>query len=325
MKRRGFTLIELLVVITIIGMLMALLLPAVQMAREAARSNTCRNNIKNLTTAFLNFETQQGEYPGWKQTIAKGKAHPSGTPENCNGSWVVAVMPFLEMRDVYEVWKDESTASRPTQHNPLLQCPSDPRSESAESCSLAYAVNMGRAGDNTHEEAGVFFNLVSNPGIRMGSDAMSDGTMKTITVAENLHAWQWAYRDGDGVYQCPAPGAVGIAWSQQAGSGCSVNPPAPAPEQPQKPNKCSDISRSEIASFFKPDSGLPVENFLRYARPSSHHPGVFNAGFGDGHVVAIPDQIDWLTYKHLLTPNSRKSAKLGSPDSRMETPWDGEF
>ena len=61
--RRGFTLVELLVVIAIIGVLVALLLPAVQAAREAGRRTQCRNNLKNIGLAVLNFENSQGQFP----------------------------------------------------------------------------------------------------------------------------------------------------------------------------------------------------------------------------------------------------------------------
>ena len=63
--KSAFTLVELLVVIAIIGTLVGLLLPAVQAAREAARANTCRNNLKQLSTALTIRETSLGELPGY--------------------------------------------------------------------------------------------------------------------------------------------------------------------------------------------------------------------------------------------------------------------
>ena len=63
-ERRGFTLVELLVVIAIIGTLVALLLPAVQNARETARGNTCRNNMKQLQRALTSMDSQLRKLPG---------------------------------------------------------------------------------------------------------------------------------------------------------------------------------------------------------------------------------------------------------------------
>src|SRR5688572_10516954 len=60
----GFTLVELLVVIAVIGILIALLLPAIQSAREAARQTQCRNNLKQIAVSFHNFESTKGYFPG---------------------------------------------------------------------------------------------------------------------------------------------------------------------------------------------------------------------------------------------------------------------
>jgi prepilin-type N-terminal cleavage/methylation domain-containing protein len=95
-RSRGFTLIELLVVIAIIGVLIALLLPAVQSAREAARRAQCTNNLKQLALAIANYEQQQGTYPfafAWQNLadLNTGNAH----------SFSVAILPFLEQQPIF--------------------------------------------------------------------------------------------------------------------------------------------------------------------------------------------------------------------------------
>ncbi len=90
-SQRGFTLIELLVVIAIIGLLVALLLPAVQQAREAARRAQCRNNLKQIALALHNYESTYGAFPGGSMYVVVG----TDTISNAC-SWGRSILPFLD-------------------------------------------------------------------------------------------------------------------------------------------------------------------------------------------------------------------------------------
>lgn len=90
MRRHGFTLIEMLVVTLIIGMLAAMLLPAVQAAREAARRTSCTNNMKQLALAFHNYQSAESHLPFSKRVEADGASR----------SWVPDLLPFLEQSNM---------------------------------------------------------------------------------------------------------------------------------------------------------------------------------------------------------------------------------
>jgi prepilin-type N-terminal cleavage/methylation domain-containing protein/prepilin-type processing-associated H-X9-DG protein len=92
--RHGFTLVELLVVIAIIGVLVALLLPAIQAAREAARRSSCTNNEKNLALAMLNFESTRKVFP--KGTSIPIKPNGRGAPNGNGFPWHVEILDFIE-------------------------------------------------------------------------------------------------------------------------------------------------------------------------------------------------------------------------------------
>jgi prepilin-type N-terminal cleavage/methylation domain-containing protein len=138
---RAFTLVELLVVIAIIGILVALLLPAIQAAREAARRMSCQNNVKNLALAVLGYENQKKALPDVTQ--AQPANSRSGVIEKLSNlydgpqiSWIVRVLPFLEEQSLADqfnqfdmtkaVYGQDNAKPRPfeSQMN-VLMCPSD--------------------------------------------------------------------------------------------------------------------------------------------------------------------------------------------------------
>lgn len=107
-SRRAFTLVELLVVIAIIAMLVTLLLPAVQSAREAARLNTCKNNLKQIGLAFLNHESAQTHLPagGWRYDWTADADRGFGADQP--GTWTYNILPYLEESAVWGLAADNS-------------------------------------------------------------------------------------------------------------------------------------------------------------------------------------------------------------------------
>ena len=139
-SRQAFTLVELLVVIAIIGILVGLLLPAVQMAREAARMSSCQNNLKQIGLAALNVESAKGGYPtagvvastasqfSIRSTIQQTKdTNPNG---KIVGGWMFQVLPFIEQQTTYDLrsqgsgWKTTGSASIKAIPVQAFNCPS---------------------------------------------------------------------------------------------------------------------------------------------------------------------------------------------------------
>lgn len=152
---RGFTLVELLVVIAIIGVLVALLLPAVQAAREAARRMQCSNNVKQLGLALHNHHDTYNRFPpgGAEDQAPFG---PTTAGSGWGSSWMVYILPYIEQANMYQQWQFSGSSGHNNANNvalrngitiPGFKCPSSPLPKVAQSQTTTSAVNyVGIAG-----------------------------------------------------------------------------------------------------------------------------------------------------------------------------------
>jgi prepilin-type N-terminal cleavage/methylation domain-containing protein len=302
-NRQAFTVVELLVVIAIIGVLMALLLPAVQAAREYARRATCSNNIRNLAFATQAFETA-------KQWLPPSRSFPpnlnrpanidtAASANNPNAvGWIAVLLPHLEREDLYTQLDNLPATGNPgslaSNHIKVIFCPSD-NSNIRDDERMSYAVNGGRLNgapngnypldwpengalvDRLKGSADTFriFDRWSKADISSG-----DGTANTLMFLENSDISGWTIADNE--YD------VAVIWDLTSGSTTA------------------------------PLNKNPGSTGVTSARPISYHPNGFNAAFGDASVRLITESIDYGVYAQLMTSNSRR---LQEPSSNTGTTW----
>ena len=158
-KVKGFTLVELLVVIAIIGMLVGLLLPAVQQAREAARQMQCGNNLKQYGLACLNHESTTKAFPsgGWDYNWC-------GTPQrglgpDQPGSWFFSILPFIEQDALFHLGEANGVDTMPNQANVAtrLQTP-----VAMFNCPSRRAVKVYPTSGKTYKESGKISQGIKN-------------------------------------------------------------------------------------------------------------------------------------------------------------------
>ena len=124
MKRFGFTLVELLVVVAIIGILAALLLPAVQLVRESARRAACQSQIRQIAVALEHYHSQHGRFPyGWNDEQGNNRS---------GWGWMAYTLPFIEQNQLADQIEFQIDIREPRfedllqSHLPIMHCPSSP-------------------------------------------------------------------------------------------------------------------------------------------------------------------------------------------------------
>jgi len=305
--RAGFTLVELLVVIAIIGVLVALLLPAVQAAREAARRSQCANHLKQLGLACHNFHDTYGVTP--PSRVASGGFPKLNVPANAYQGWAVWILPYLEQDNIKNIYNTQLHFGHANNRTAIqtqvkvFYCPSTPRVNrvaptftlnptggpytiAGAACSdycVCRNVDLGLVSSfpndvDPYTAANQWgpFSYNSGTTIReMNWASVTDGLSNTIFYIED------AGRNDEYVARKRLTGAnaVGGAWSDEAAEfgfqGCT-------PPNDTRP-------------------GLTVMNCTNDGEPYSFHPGGINVGMCDGSVRFIAETISIRNFARLIT------------------------
>lgn len=319
-RQSGFTLVELLVVIAIIGVLVSLLLPAVQSAREAARRMQCSNNMKQLGLALHNYHDTHGRFP--PQAIFGPGAPPHQAPYH--HTWMVMILPFLEQQPLYDnieitmpIFGQILPTGQPVVSAEVAgyRCPSDAGRRDVEQTGGMSITNYSGS-DGYHWHPGPTtvgndapWNLQMDPIIQPAdiSGIMSvtltrnmaevtDGLSNTMFLGETdsmgfgggpiQTSNTGMRRVGAPVFR---PALVAFAHTGWAGNETGEHT-VRADGAAQQPGTWF-VNHSTLPSYITA-WGINTE----WPGTSSYHPGGVMAGYGDGSVSFLSETIDWGTY-----------------------------
>lgn len=340
-RSSGFTLVELLVVIAIIGVLVALLLPAVQSARETARKAQCLNAMKQIGTGMINYETTKGHFPGYVQPVKRSDGsylliHTGGGIANSHFestqdttqvdrsdswvSWAGILTPQLERQDIYDSMVDGTVNPFGTHDDPrgairpieILICPSDYDLQSSpDNAGLSYSVNTGCWDFSGTTSPNSYYNYSAPPFNANVGDTKANGMFHNLTLGK-LSSSLSGVRDGSSTTIMIAENVhKEIESADYAWMGVEEDQFAEQQfgivwvvnEQPIKG------SGNTFQYPFSNDGNAGGFSFdsPEFARPASAHAaGSFNTIFVDGHAQAIAADIDYTVYQRLMTPNGRE-------------------
>ncbi len=350
--KRGFTLVELLVVISIIGILMGLLLPAVNAARAMARKSTCTNNLKNIGLACINYESVNHYFPpaATPSTITGNLNSIQVVPKynNQRANWLILILPQMDNQGLFDDFNDllKKEPEKSTGHNlttaasgksditPMeklrrtvissYRCPSDPYvdveykdTESHLWARGCYAANAGLATfQNISQRQWWASNKICGVmGYRFSvrSTDIQDGASNTILAGEIRSGVDT--NDSRGVWALGGAGA-----SAAAGCGFILNndagPNANTTNGGDQVEKCPASSiTSDMQKKMKMLCRTGSGNIQATFR--SQHTGGVNVVFADGSTHWIPDSID----KNGDTVNSETTLSTINNTSKLSL-WD---
>jgi prepilin-type N-terminal cleavage/methylation domain-containing protein/prepilin-type processing-associated H-X9-DG protein len=288
-RKPGFTLVELLVVISIIGMLVALLLPAINSVRENARRTTCSNNSRQIALAMVSYVTSKDSFPGYRGNRVGPTS--STLPAMFDGSWFVAIAPQLQQSVIKDRY-DQMLLSQPPifPYVDFAVCASDPAEQLTPAAGspishLSYVVNAGRVDSTTvpldNAANGVFHNAqqqAKSPKLTL--DSIKDGAMFTLMLSENIQATIWSHASAnDQVLE----GDVAFIFRHETGA--------------------FDGNGEVIGERWRINGMKANSAPGTTPRPSSNHPGGVNVAFCDARTLFLKEDIHYRVLQQLMTPD----------------------
>ena len=348
-RRPAFTLVELLVVIAIIGVLVALLLPAIQAAREAARRTSCTNNLKNLGIAMLNFHDSKKMLP-----VSNRAQGVTNAPRY---AWSTLMLPYFEEQNIYDQYDftqnwDHSTAVAPKStpnfklvgtRLPVFECPSVPEdgridgdlqfwtqsfpdwksSQCAAPTDYSPIVQVEtrlvqfQVGGQYIVDQGV----ADLSGMLLRNAVCSlkhvtDGTSHTIMLAESAGR-PFAYTKAGRAGELATHKVNGGGWCRPASD---FGLDGASNDGTVFPGPCA-INCANGEDYLKGSSGdmaavpIPFYNTNGTSETFSFHPAGANILFGDGSVQFLNESIDIRIYARLVT---RKGAEVVDPATYLQ-------
>jgi prepilin-type N-terminal cleavage/methylation domain-containing protein/prepilin-type processing-associated H-X9-DG protein len=202
-RRPAFTLVELLVVIAIIGVLVALLLPAVQAAREAARRIQCSNHLKQIGLGFQLHHDTYNACPTGGSGVDVARTLAGGVPATLgeqSWNWTYQILPYIEQANLYQNLDDETVKSTPIK---IYFCPSrrPPQvwniNASGSNGRRAQLDYVGCRGSTNNGTDGVVIRSLVNPRVPLARyQTITDGLSNTLVAGERCWAIDWYYAPG---------------------------------------------------------------------------------------------------------------------------------
>lgn len=301
-ERRGLTLIELCVVIAIVGVLVALLVPAVQFAREAARRTQCRNHLKQFGIAVHTYHDQYGKFPGTADTAGQ-----------------FSILPQFEQTSLMErAWTDDPVFGVPLWLQyadvPVFRCPSDPQTNSGSPFGNNYGWSLG-LGTQPQSPGLLGMSLVR-------AALVTDGLSNTVAMSEMLGSDRFSEDQRRLIWVTPQALYAPSQFDQFAEL-CRSMPPGPSATATTASRALPWCEPSPLASEYNhilppntrtclngPDvPGPDFDKRFRFAslNAASTHSGGVHTLFGDGSVKFIADGIELSVWRAVGTRSGGES------------------